>query len=94
MLMVKFACPASTSHAGVPDTIAKSLAAQIDSVQVCPGVSFVSVWMTLSIRRPMRRAVPFLFGIFAVRWFVGLAWSLFKYFYPFLGVITTGSKRP
>ena len=35
--IVKSACPESTTHAGLPDTIAKSLAGQIDSSQVCPG---------------------------------------------------------
>lgn len=36
-LIVKSAFPAGTSHAGVADIIARSLAGQIDSIQVCPG---------------------------------------------------------
>ena len=36
-LIIKSAFPAGMSHAGIADTIAKSLSGKIDSIQVCPG---------------------------------------------------------
>ena len=36
-LIIKSAFPAGMSHAGIADTIAKSLMGKIDSIQVCPG---------------------------------------------------------
>ena len=36
-LIIKSAFPAGMSHARIANTMAKSLAGKIDSIQVCPG---------------------------------------------------------
>ena len=58
------------------------------------GYQFVSVFLTLSLKRAMRKVAPFLLGISAARWFVRLLWFLFKFLYSILGVINTGLRRP
>ena len=68
--------------------------ARLNLFRSVPGVSFVSVFLTLSFKRAMRKVAPFLLGISAARWFVRLVWFLFKFLHSLLGVITIGLRRP
>ena len=58
------------------------------------GYQFVSVFLTLSLKRATRKLAPFLLGISVARWFVRLLWFLFKFLYSILVVIKTGLRRP
>ena len=69
-LIIKSAFPAGMSHAGIADTIAKSLSGKIDSIQVCPGGIIRISFLDPHMKKTYEEAGSICFDDVFARWCV------------------------